>query len=870
MSGSLSNHNDENTRETSDRRDAQRPGGCGAVHPQLIGALPAVPASEEPTSAPPRTVTSTEGASAPHARAPALHEALVRAHQDPTFVSHISRLLTKGGETAPHILWRAVHDLLEKGPVGREVVAWDVVQEICRQSKKNLTIRGAVPPLETIAHLVAAVPQGPAATFDYITEHLPVDALELLSIVTRGPHASEGAQALALEFVQKNYATLVREPNNLSKIVELIRDAVMRHDRMSLDACIFVRDRYEACRSWVGKEAEADALWSMRDQLTTTLLEAPERCEANLKIALLYPHEVPHPSLQCEPRRLTESERWILAEAHYLRQALGQEYAPKISMLEARGFLDSSYFVYMGAPGEKTFRGVQSFESRFDRDRSVLGPLARALDVEIPGFTTTARRGERVAERPPRTWINRKDHVLYQASLVAQACRCVAEHYWKPEIADRLRTNAREFLRAIMHEHPEALALAVPRLRDLGNGFFGEVQRLARDEALAVWRTIPEASGDNHTIRNALIVLHGFGSFSVDFHRLALDELALALRDPSASTMRDDAFAEFIAALRPSGLTSPALEAAAAQAILRFPETLVASHLVRTLGEVKAVDLEVRALVSQQACRVDLGTAVWLNYAHGALLCGVDSDTRVRIREVFEGRYDLPVRALSRWNPKVRASYRILMGALCPERIGDITPVPNVRETLFKSSLEGLVQGALAQLPDITMRTNHYIPWAPAIDGFLTTTRPGVPAVVLLIDGERYHSVNGMWSFRGFDGQSLLATKIFQHAGYPVLRVSGQLGNLDQHNALRSAVSAAFDHLADGGEVADPRLIVDPEDGFTEIAGKVLLYRPILGEILPHRADPSATDEIESGGVGVSQVPDGDDLLESEEGEGAD
>jgi hypothetical protein len=403
----------------------------------------------------------------------------------------------------------------------------------------------------------------------------------------------------------------------------------------------------------------------------------------------------------------------------------------------------------------------------------------------------------------------------------------------------------------------------------LGNGFFSEVQRLARDEALAVWRTIPEASGDNHTIRNALIVLHSFGSFSVDFHRLALDELAMALRDPSASTMRDDAFADFIAAMRPSGLTSPAVEAAASEAILRFPETLVASHLVRTLGEVKAVDSDVLLLIHQQACRGDLEALVWLNYAHGALLCGVDGDTRVRIREVFEGRYDLSVRALSRGNPKVRASYRILIGALCPERIGDLTPVPNVCETLFKSSLEGFVRGALAQLPEITMHTNHYIPWAPAIDGFLTTTRPGVPAVVLLMDGERYHSVNGLWSFRGFDGQSLLATKIFQHAGHPVLRVAGQLGNLDQHNALRSAVSAAFEHLADGGVVTDPRLIVDPEDGFTEIAGKVLLYCPMIGEGGPHRADHSAAGEIESVGVGVSQVPDGDDLLESEEGEGA-
>jgi hypothetical protein len=778
--------------------------------------------------------------------------------------------LTNGGEAAPHILWRAVHDLLDKKPVGGEVVAWDVVQEIGRQSKRSLTIRSAIPPLETIAAMVATGPEGSMATLNYIADFLPFNALDVLALVSVNPDAADSARGIAFTFVQKNYHTLVRDVENLTRIAEILRDAVMRHDRMSLDACIFIRDRYEACRSWVGKEAELETLWSTRDQLTTTLLAAPQRCEGNLKIALMYPHDIPHPSLQREPGRLTEGERWILGESHHLWQALGHEQAPKISIRDAKGFLDSSYFIYMGGPGEKNFPGVHTFESRFDRDRSVLVPLARALNIEIPGFAISGHQGERIAERPPRTWINRKDYILYQASQVAQACRCVADHYWKPEVSDRLRTKARAFLRTIVQERPEALALAVPRLRELGEAFFGEVQRLARDEAIAVWRTTPAASGENLRIRNALIALHGFGSFSVDLHRLALDELAMALRSPSAATMKDDALADFVAALRPSGQTSPALEAAAAQAVLSFPDTLVASHLARTLGEVKCVDPDVRALIAQQAGRVDLDAAIWLNYAHGALLCGVDTDTRVLIREVFERRYDASVRALSRWSSKARASYRILIGALCPERIGKITPVPNVCETLFKSSLEGLVRSALSHLPEITMRANHFIPWAPAIDGVLTTTRPGVPAVVLLIDGERYHSVNGLWSFRGFDGQSLLATKIFQRAGYPVLRVSGQLGGATEHDDLRSAVVAAFEYLADGGDMTHPHLVVDPDDDFKEIAGKVVLYRSMLGGGLRHSADHSGTGEIESVGVGVSHATEGDDALESEEREVAD
>ncbi len=127
--------------------------------------------------------------------------------------------------------------------------------------------------------------------------------------------------------------------------------------------------------------------------------------------------------------------------------------------------------------------------------------------------------------------------------------------------------------------------------------------------------------------------------------------------------------------------------------------------------------------------------------------------------------------------------------------------------------------------------------------------------------------MKGVWSFRGFDGQSLLATKIFQRAGYSVLRVAGQLGGPKEHDVLRSAVVAAFEYLADGGEVTDPRLIVDPDDGFTEIAGKVLLYRSMVGECVSHRTDHSGTGEIESVDVGASQVSEGGDALESEEGE---
>lgn len=832
MSDSLSSHMNGGAREPRNPAVGEGMRPHSTVQPGPTGALPAVPA---------------------------LHEALARAHPLPNFLASVSRLLTTGGEASPHILWRAVHDLLTKGPDGREEIAWDIVGEICRQSKLQQHVRNAIPPVETIAELVVVSPDNHSVALTLLTDNLPVDPLRVLESLSANANAPVGARGLAFDYIQKNYATLIRDAGNLTRIAEFIRDAVMRHDPKGLEASLFVRDRYEESRAWVGKEAESGMLWLLRDQLTATLLEVPERCEANLKIALMYPHEVPHAALQREPQRLTEDERWILSEARYLREALGNEFAQKIDHLDAKGYLDSSYFVYMGPVDTKPFRGVLSFSSRFDRDRSVLIPLARALELEVAGLDVRDSQREQLVERPPRTWINREERMLYQAAQVAQACRCVEEHYWKPEVSDRMRHNAREFLRTIIRERSGALSLAMPSVRESGAVFYSEMLRLARDEALKVWRAYPEASGENQVIRNAVIVLNGFGVFSVDVHRLALEELALALRNPTETMMCDPAFVDFIVALRPSCQTSTSLEARASRAIMNFPVTLGASHLARTLAEARGVSEELHTTIAQQACRNDLNHRIWLNYAHSALLCDVDDDIRQRMREVLDERYDLPVRALCKWSPKNRASYRALIGDLYPHRVGEVTPVRHVFDNLYKSPLESLVWEALAQIPDLSVQTGRYISWAPAIDGVVTTTRPGVPAIVVLIDGEKYHSVNGLWSFRGFDGHSLLATKIIRRAGYPVLRISGQMGDLSEHDALRSAVSSAIDYLAHGGEVQDPRLVVDPDADFKEIAGKVLLYRPVVEDWGRHLTQNPCSEDTAAEGMDTTRVREGRD-----------
>jgi hypothetical protein len=168
----------------------------------------------------------------------------------------------------------------------------------------------------------------------------------------------------------------------------------------------------------------------------------------------------------------------------------------------------------------------------------------------------------------------------------------------------------------------------------------------------------------------------------------------------------------------------------------------------------------------------------------------------------------------------------MLVGALYPERLGEISALRYAVSNLFQSSLEARTKAAIATIPHLSVEEGRYIPWAPAIDGVLRSEDPSVPPVLLLVDGEPYHSVNGCWPFRGFDGHSLLATKILAAAGYPVLRISGQLGEASERATLLSTVRAALAHLASGEPVTESRLVIDAPDDYGDIAGKALLYRP--------------------------------------------
>ena len=806
MSGSLSSHHNEGDSEGCPRVGDVRRSTADGVAPEQHGALRMPPAP----SAPGRQ---------------ALFQAIIAAHQEPMFPATLSRLLAHGGDAAPRIMWDAVQKILKKGPDGSDTIAWSVVRGLCRHAKQVPLIERFSPSASTVAALISVSPEGALNAFKYLCSFYTLNGLEVAQKMRIHPMSAEASKTFGFSYVKENYAELVQHEDNLPIIAGLLKGEVLRRGPMSLEASLFIREKYEACRRWTGKEAETAMLWHLRDQLTRMLLRAPARCEANLKISLLFPREIPHPALRRDPRRFLDSERWILEQQRFLTDALGIDHAPKLTTFAENGELDSSHFIYLGSFSEARFPGIQSFASRFDRDGAVLAPLARSFGIDLPGIWTGEEGRREPREHVPRNWFNREDEELYEASRITIACRCLAEHYWGPEVSERGRQSAYEFLRAVMRERPYQLALAVPYLRKWPGELYRDMVPLVRSEASNMWRSYPHQAGREDVARDGVVLLDAVGKLTIDLNRLAFDELTSALENVGEATMRDHRFAAFVAAVRTTCLSSSVWEERACAAIMRFPDLVCSAQLARNLAEARATDVSVKRLVGSQAVRRDLEARTWLTYAHSALLFGADAGTQEGMKEVFEARYARSVGMYARWSQKGRSSYRMVVASLYPERIGEISPLKNVGANLFQSNLETRMKAVIDDIPNVSVQGGRYIPWAPAIDGVIRSTRRDGPPVVLLIDGEPYHSVNGSWAFRGFDGHSLLVTKILTDAGYPVLRISGDLGEVSERDTLASVVCAALEQVGSGGG-KEELLVVDPPDDFKDIAGRALLYRP--------------------------------------------
>ena len=752
---------------------------------------------------------------------PSLGQVILKVYELPDFLPTLLKLVSDGTPSRVRNVWEACEEILDTGASNREAIVADLVAAVVN-TYRNKPEQGVIsPPPRVAAVLFKQLPPESAAIQQQFRT-LRMDPLEVAADPT--VLGSSSAQLL-FTIVRANYAAAITYPERHDNFAKIVRHLVLQPDGSSLAMCVFLRDRYQECRGWIGREAEADFLWMIRDEATSLCLTSHLESEANLKIALMYRRDVPHPSLDRMPQPLLSEERWILDHPWYLQEAFGFEHTNRILSRQLPLPLTSASFMYLGSAPEATIRGVHEGASKFDIDNAILTPLSRALGIRHGGGVEASSSPRQSRERNPRSWVSRDDEIRFRQGQITVAFRHLAEAYWNPQMPDRARQRGLELIRAVVHEQPYALALAAPSLRKLGEQFYGDVCRCVRQEALATLQQTCDLIGENSAIRPTVVVADGFGLSIPELRAAATREFERALQYTTGEMMQQHEHAAFLNAMRMFCTTSPILEARARELMHRYSETLGGAYLARFRFEVRDPDPSLKEFVHQHAQRVDLEPRVWIQYAHAAVGLGLDENQRDAIRKVFESHYEGAVQVCARWNPRLRASFRMVVGSLYPDRIGAITPLQRHHNQLAHSSLEARVVREIRQIAGIKVAQDIFIPWAPAIDGVVVSDETPNLAIPLLIDGECYHSVNRSWRFRGFDGHSILAKNIICGGGYPVIRVSAQLGELGMERALRECIEVIVNYLSGKGSLNAERLVVDPPDDYSDIAGKVMFYQ---------------------------------------------
>lgn len=742
-----------------------------------------------------------------------LAAAIVKASNQVGFASVLRKLIEQGGNEGIQRLWVAAQDILERGPGDGRAITWLIATRISNYCHSRQTSLGAEPPLDVVARFLLSNTQNREPTFKFFKNNFHIEPIALILNPTVQRHSSG---SYLWSFIRSNYQDIVAEPSHRPLIEELLRTTALRRDRLGLEVCRFVCERYESASKWVGHELEAAFLWKLRDNLTKELLDSPLACERNLKLALLFPMTVPHPCLADDAHRILEVEKWILDHPSLLEDVYGFDHSRKIFKECGDGALSSASFAIPPVYGQ--VRGIQSAQSRFDLDANVLVPVYASLGISYQGVAPAS------VEVPPRAFVSDDDRIRFDRSRILAAFKTLADNYWAPDCPERVRGKGRELVRLVVRSYPYALAEAAFAARKLDQYFVRDLYCVIREEAIQAVKPPDGSEPDPKRFRESFTVAAAFGMTIPELQPPVVRELESALSRAGERELTEYESVAFLAATRGMCVTSPEIESRAIALIQRYPDTRGASMLARSLSEVRCPDPSIRDFIRAQAMKENISAHRWLNYAHASIGFGLEPPERGHIRRIFKDRYENSVRSFARWCPRSRASLRLLVGELCPEVIGDLRPIRAGSQALFRSPLEVRVIRRLEGIPGIRVTQDLYLPWAPAVDGVIVCEGfPDTP-LLLLIDGESYHSVNGKWSYRGFDGHSSLVTRILTRAGYPVVRVSAHLGEPGLESALSEAVSSIARFLTTGEAPRAPRLVVDPPAGFTEIAGKVLFY----------------------------------------------
>lgn len=813
---------------SGDRRDPENDASRGdesSLDRTPRKATPEIPAdfkcSDLTPPAPPSGSTEREtcvGDAGP--QRPSLGDAILKVYKAPHFISTLVKLVSEGGPPRILGLWGACEEILNSGPSNRAAIVSDIVGAVARYYKTNPVQVVVSPPTRLIGEMLRHHPAGGLAVLQHCKGLCikPIDVVAIPEVL----RAFDGEVLFTM--VRANYVSAIADLEQHESLERVVRHIALKRDGSSLAMCSFIRGKYEGCRGWMGKEAEAEFLWKVRDELTSLFMTSSLACEANLKVSLMYLREIPHPALDRVPQELLNTERWLLEYPSYLQEAFGVEHTTRLLSVHSTAPLLSSAFLYLGSAPEATIRGVLNSSSKFDIDSNTLQPIYRALGLVYEAGLGVAPVSSSTRERPPRTWVSKDDELRFQQTQISVAFKCLVERYWSPSRPDRVRQRGLELVRAVMNEQPYAFALAVPSLRKLGSAFSADLSRAVREEAILTSRRFSEATGENPEIRHRVIVADGCGLSILELQGIALCELEVALQSSTQEMMQESEHVAFINAMRVFCATTPTLEAHARELIRRYPDTLGAGFLARYLFEVRDPDPSLREIVNHQSTRSDLEPKVWIQYAHAAVGFGVEERLGERMMTVFESHYERAIQFLARWNPRLRASYRMVLGSLYPRRIGEVSPLQHYSKRLVHSSLEARIVRSIEQIPGIKVPQDVFIPWAPAVDGVVVSEATPHPPITLLIDGEYYHSVNKSWAFRGFDGHSLLAKNILCRGGHPVIRVSAQLGEPGMEQVLQECILSIVNYLGGKGELHAERLVVDAPDDYTAIAGKVMFY----------------------------------------------
>lgn len=748
-----------------------------------------------------------------------LAAALIKAYEQEGFVSALATLIDKGGASGIQRLWGAAQEILERGPRNRCHIAWSIASEVSRARGRGLPVNDAQPPRDVAASYTLAHVREPFLLLRFFHKEFSLQPLEVVA----SPVILRNASPRFIgSYLQGHYRELISDPSRQEKLATVLRTIALRRDLAGLETCRFIRDRYESIRAWSGQERECQFLWELRDALTKEVLASPLSCERNLKLAELYPETVPHPCLDDDAQPMLSCERWILEDAGARARVDGWRKSLKLSRQVASSVVMSTAFVPLAQPISAPVRWSQPGQSKFDLDGCVLMPLYDFVGLARPG----GKSASPTTEQDPRTWSSTADKVRFQQSRILAAFNALSGSYWAGDVPDRARERARDFLRALVVEFPYATALAAPHCRLHGEAFSRDMLRIAREEALRAvegWSDAPEA---RQRLRESFVLIDGFGLNVGECSAVALRDLEECLSRAGERELNEYEFTAFLSAARISCATTPSFELHASRLIQAHPNSLGASILTRQLFEVRCPDEGVKRCARSQVWRENMGALEWLNYAHAAVGFGLSEVERAALREIFERRYTLSAQAISRWNPRARSAFRLIVGALYPEALVEARQLRHGTDGLVRSPLEQRVMNRLERMPGVKVFRDRYVPWAPAFDGMLVSDYAQDRPLLLLVDGESFHSVNGTWGGRGFDGHTLLTSRILAEAGYPVVRITAQFGEAGLEGALSDSISDVVRYLFAGTPPTADRLVVDPPETFTDIAGKVILFTP--------------------------------------------